>query len=43
MKYDIKWIDNGIDFLVLLEYVDYIERLCEDFYGILIKMIENGI
>ena len=43
VKYDTKWTDNGIDPSASPEHADYIEKLCEDFYGTLTKMIGNGI
>lgn len=43
MNYDIKWTDNGVDPSASPEHSHYIEKLCEDFFGTLTQMIENGI
>lgn len=41
--YEVNWLDNGVDFMIVFEYLEYIERFCKDFYDILIKMIDSEI
>ena len=43
VTYNVKWSDNGVDPSALPEHAKYIEKLCEDFYATLTKMIDDGI
>ena len=41
--YDVNWSKNGIDPAAEPTHDNYIKKLCNDFYSVLTKMIEDGI
>ena len=41
--YNVKWSSQGIDPQREKSHDEYIKNLCQDFYSVLTKMIENGI
>jgi len=43
IQYDVKWNSNGIDPSASQEHSKYIEKLCTDFYDILIDRINQGV
>ena len=42
--YDVKWLpEHGINPDVSPEHQEYLDKLCNDFYRVLTKMIDDGI